>query len=123
MPDVLAFCAEPGCSGIATNSRWCSRHLSENYEKRARANRPERDSWYLRAAWRGPYGVRGYKLRHSPICERCNRAKATQVHHRDDSWKETGDWSLFIDQKNLESLCDSCHSAETMKRNRERGVL
>lgn len=114
MPDVLTFCAEPGCDGIATNSRWCEKHRASNYEKRRDQDRPERDSWYDRAAWKGPYGVRGYKLRTNPICEDCMRKKATDVHHIDSSWKESGDWGLFIDQNNLMSLCHECHSRRTL---------
>ena len=115
------FCAEPGCVGISKTGKFCDAHQSDNYQKRRDAARPERDSWYDRAAWKGPYGVRGYKLRNTPWCETegCNRPP-TDVHHVDDSWKETGNWQLFIDQSNLKALCHEHHSSITMTRNNER---
>src|SRR5208282_6353417 len=96
---VANFCAEPWCPCIAKTGRFCEKHVADNYLKRRDAARPERDRWYGLAAWCGPYGARGYKLRHFPMCEidGCNRP-ATDVHHRDDSWKERGDWRAFIDQ-------------------------
>jgi hypothetical protein len=120
---MSAFCAEPGCPGIAATGRFCPSHIADNYQRRKNAARPEYDSYYGRGAWRGPYGARGYKLRHDPICQRPGCTKpATDVHHIDDSWKQTGDFRAFIDQNNLESLCQH-HSEETMKRNQERGLL
>ena len=102
---MSSFCAEPGCPGIAQTGKWCPAHVGDNYQKRRAAARPGRDSWYDRAAWRGPYGVKKHKLRHDPMCERegC-RKPATDVHHKDDSWKETGDWSLFIGGVNMTNL-------------------
>jgi hypothetical protein len=121
---LSAFCAEPGCPGIAKTGKFCDAHTADNYLKRKNAARPERDSWYGRGAWRGPFGAKGYKLRHDPICEKpgCTRP-ATDVHHKNDEWKTTGDWRAFIDQNNLESLCHEHHSEETMKRNQNRGLL
>jgi len=120
MPDRFAFCNEPGCSGIAKNSRFCEKHQQNNYAKRKAAARPERDSWYWRAAWR-TY-VQPYKLRTDPMCFDCG-ATATEVHHIDSSWKETGDWRLFIDQNNLMSLCHGCHSKRTMAESRKEGKI
>ena len=118
------FCAEPGCPGIAKTGRFCQLHIADNYQRRKNAARPERDEWYGRGAWRGPYGARGYKLRNTPFCEKpgCTRP-ATDVHHKNDEWKHTGDFRAFIDQNNLESLCHEHHSEETMKRNQERGLI
>jgi len=120
---VGKFCAGPGCTAITQTGRFCDKCKVVNAKQQAAA-RPELDSWYNRAAWRGPYGVRAYKLRHDPLCEIEGCGKwAEQVHHKDDSWKATGDWRSFIDQNNLQSLCHEHHSSETMKRNQERGVL
>jgi hypothetical protein len=116
---MSAFCAENGCVGIALTGKFCDEHKTNNYIQRRNAARPELDSWYDRAAWRGPYGARGYKLRHDPICEAVGcRKPATDVHHRDGSWKTTGNWRLFIDQNNLVSLCHECHSSITFEENR-----
>jgi hypothetical protein len=111
---VSVFCSENGCVGIAVTGKFCPLHVNDNYLKRRNAARPELDAWYDRAAWRGPYGARGYKLRHDPICETVGCGKpATDVHHKDGSWKITANWRLFIDQNNLMSLCHECHSRTT----------
>lgn len=110
------FCSEPGCVELAA-TKFCAKHIADNYQKRRNAARPKRDSWYSLAAWRGPYGARGYKLRNSPMCEDesgCTK-QAEEVHHKDDSWKTTGEFRLFIDQNNLQSLCKEHHSAKTLK--------
>ncbi len=119
---MSAFCAEPGCVGIARTGKFCAAHIADNYLKRKNAARPERDSWYSLAAWRGPYGARGYKLRNTPLCETPGCGKpATDVHHKDSSWKLTGNWRLFIDQTNLESLCHEDHSRVTNEEQRRNG--
>lgn len=112
--DKVRFCGQPGCTGLAVNSPFCPEHVSDNYktraEKRLKAEQ-QGHGWYSRRAWRDR--LRPMKLRHNPICEKCEREPATEVHHVDDSWKNTGDWRLFIDLANLMSLCKSCHSGET----------
>ena len=108
------FCAGPGCTAITQTGRFCEKCRVDNAKRQAAA-RPELDIWYNRAAWRGPYGVRGYKLRSFPMCETEGCGKwATDVHHIDSSWK-SGDWRLFISQENLKSLCHECHSSITLK--------
>ena len=123
----LSYCDQPGCSGLAKTGKFCPAHKENNYQRDRVAMRPDLDRWYKRAAWCGSYGVRGYKLRRDPMCEVTNcQELATDVHHKDDSWKETGDWSLFIggvNMSNLQSLCHGHHSKITLEANRKRGVL
>jgi hypothetical protein len=108
--------------GISQTGKFCPAHIADNYIKRRSAVRSPYDAWYSKAAWR--VYVRPTKLRHDPMCEQPGCGKpATDVHHKDDSWKESGNWRLFISQENLESLCHEHHSAETMKRNQERGLI
>lgn len=49
-----------------------------------------------------------------PWCRECTkhgrRVRATDVDHIVD---HKGDWDLFADEANLESLCHSCHSKKT----------
>lgn len=61
---------------------------------------------YNRAAWRGPSGVRGFKLRRDPLCEvrGCTRP-ATAVDHIK---AHHGDWTLFIGGNNMENLRSIC---------------
>jgi hypothetical protein len=129
---VASFCAEPGCAGIARAGRFCDVHKTDNFEKRRNAARPENDSWYDRAAWRGPNGVRRFYLRRHPVCEwlledgtPCGKP-STDVHHRDSSWKTSGVWLLFmggLNMTNLQALCHEHHSSITMKENREGGSI
>jgi 5-methylcytosine-specific restriction endonuclease McrA len=78
--------------------------------------RIERHRFYNRAAWKR---CRLAKLAKDPLCERCRirglAVAAQHVHHRIDLKDE---WSLRYDLANLESLCQPCHSAETIRRQR-----
>jgi hypothetical protein len=122
----MEFCREPGCPGIAVTGRFCPDH--KNSTTLTVRDRHPNEAWYGRAAWRGRYGVRRFKLRHTPNCEYVEKdgahctAKATDVHHIDGSWKETSNWVLFIGgvgtlenpTPNLMSLCHFHHSQITM---------
>lgn len=116
MASSLRFCLGGGCTGIAASGKYCAACLAAGAGKRV-ANSPF-EKWYDTAAWRGSYGARGFKLRHFPMCEieGCTKP-ATDVHHKDGSWKQTGDWRLFISQDNLLSLCHEDHSKITMEEN------
>lgn len=82
------------------------------------AGRIARHRFYNRAAWRR---CRGAKLRADPLCERCRSegrlTEANQVHHKIDLADAP---ELAFDLGNLESLCQSCHSRETLSRMRGR---
>ena len=117
----MKFCEFTNCPNVAGGGLFCAEH--KNAPRVEAKQRHPNDKFYARAAWRGPYGVRRYKLLRNPICEfvgedgtHCAR-KAEDVHHIDSSWKQTGDWQLFmggIDMQNLQSLCKPHHSAITM---------
>lgn len=81
------------------------------------AGRKARHRFYCTAAWRR---CRALKLKFSPLCERCRRdgeaVKAEHVHHIIDL---ADAWHLRLVMSNLEALCHSCHSRETLKRLRE----
>jgi 5-methylcytosine-specific restriction endonuclease McrA len=85
-----------------------------NKAKRRESIRNGRDTTIQNSArWRR---VRKIKLNTDPLCERCGKP-AQCVHHikerRDDE-------SKIFDMSNLESLCNSCHSQETRKRQLEK---
>jgi hypothetical protein len=115
---MMRYCRQSGCTGLALSGHYCPAHERNNSQTAKNAYR--REPWYGRSSWDR---VRVCKLHANPMCERCLTEPATQVHHRDDSWRMTRDWRSFIDQQNLESLCAHCHSRETMERNQKRGVL
>lgn len=83
----------------------------------------ERELFYKRAAWRR---CRALKLARDPLCEVClglglvRPEPATQVHHKVDLAVRP---DLAYDLANLEALCQSHHSSETMRRNRRRASL
>ena len=71
--------------------------------------------------------LRPEQLLKEPFCRECarhgRRVYATDVDHIVD---HKGDWALFSDPDNLESLCHSCHSRKTarelwQKRTEKRG--
>jgi len=115
----MKFCAEGGCNGVAVMGDFCEAHVDPVNRKVRNTPRHELDKWYRLAIWKGPYGVRGMKIRRNPMCETpgCGK-RAVDVHHRDGSWKETRNWFLFLggyDLENLMSLCKQCHSRITMQ--------
>lgn len=70
-------------------------------------------------AWRGYYATKAWRearaaqLRKQPTCERCEKrgklVLATVCNHRTP---HKGDWALFIDPDNHESVCAPCHDGE-----------
>ena len=51
------------------------------------------------------------------ICERCGKANAKQVHHKEYLTEDNiDDPNISIDFKNLELLCDTCHQNEHHKK-------
>ncbi|NGN45169.1 HNH endonuclease [Mesorhizobium sp. CGMCC 1.15528] len=75
----------------------------------AQAYRP----WYGLKIWKN---ARQTQLALQPLCERCLQSEtvteATVVNHRQP---HKGDWSLFIDPDNHESLCAPHHDALVQK--------
>ena len=85
------------------------------------AHQPEKNGRSERAAsWRWMYatqtwdGLRSAQLLKEPFCRACAarglRVRATDVDHIRD---HKGDWTVFTDERNLQSLCHSCHSRKT----------
>jgi len=74
--------------------------------------------FYASEDWRN---LRAFKLRISPLCQRCLKkgklVQATEVHHIVDI---AVDPSKVVDYNNLESLCKKCHSSHTFKETRKR---
>ncbi len=64
--------------------------------------------WYAQAHWKR---LRDWQLNREPFCRMCTARGlidtiATVVDH---IVPHRGDWSLFADQNNLQSLCQQCH--------------
>jgi hypothetical protein len=90
-------CMEAGCGEFAVYRGRCGEHA----RLRSRATERIGRTVYNSKRWRL---TRLRKLSLNPICERCDRALATDVHHvygvEHDPWALDG----------LQSLCHSCHS-------------
>lgn len=106
----LRPCRHPGC-GLLTRDGWCSSHKPKPASRRESA---VWHNWYSLPVWKNK--LRPAQLLREPFCRECARwglrVKATDVDHIQD---HKGDWALFIDEGNLESLCHPCHSRKTMR--------
>lgn len=107
---LLRPCRRPGC-GALTQDGWCPTHKPK---KIARKESAAWHSWYSLRVWTDE--LRPAQLWREPFCRECERmgrrVRATDVDHVKD---HKGDWALFVDETNLESLCHSCHSRKTMR--------
>jgi 5-methylcytosine-specific restriction protein A len=57
--------------------------------------------------------IRARVLREQPICAACRMAKSSRVDHVK---AHKGDRTLFLDRKNLQGLCESCHNSKSASR-------
>ena len=112
----LRPCRHPGC-GALTREGYCPVH-------RPKAASRSRES----AAWRRWYSLKIWtddlrqgQLLREPFCQECDRRGirtwATDVDHIRD---HKGDWALFTDRGNLQSLCHFCHSRKTAAENKKK---
>lgn len=72
---------------------------------------PHDFAWmYATKMWRQ---LRKVHLQRNPLCGKCleqgRTTAATVVHHMQ---AHRGDWSLFRDPANLQSVCELCHNGE-----------
>ena len=106
----LRPCRHPGC-GTLTREGWCPQHKPREAPRSPEAAAWRR--WYSLKVWTDD--LRPGQLLREPFCRACAargiRTPATDVDHIRD---HKGDWALFTDRSNLQSLCHSCHSRKTM---------
>ena len=106
----LRPCRHPGC-GALTREGWCPQHKPSEAPRSPEAAAWRR--WYSLKIWTDD--LRPGQLLREPFCRACAargiRTQATDVDHIRD---HKGDWELFTDRSNLQSLCHSCHSRKTM---------
>ncbi len=106
----LRPCRHPGC-GVLVPGGYCAAHQPPRADRSEEAK-----TWrwmYQTDAWKQ---LRAAQLLREPFCRTCAgrglRVPATDVDH---IWDHKGDWALFTDAGNLESLCHSCHSRKTAR--------
>jgi 5-methylcytosine-specific restriction enzyme A len=115
MPTRLCLAAK--CPNPATAKGRCDFHRKLQERERSRVRRQEgreRNRFYARKHWET---VRRRKLFEQPLCELCDVALATEVHHRialEDGGEEYA-------PENLVSTCKPCHSRETLRERRVSG--
>lgn len=107
----LRPCRHPGCS-ILVPDGYCPAHKPRPQAQRS-ADSAAWHRLYLRPEWADD--LRPHQLLREPYCQECAkhglRTRATDVDH---IRPHKGDWDLFTDRNNLQSLCHSCHSRKTM---------
>lgn len=103
----LRPCRHPGCP-VLTREGWCPKHRPQ-HKRRISA---EWHGWYQLSIWTDK--LRPEQLLREPFCRECAksgvRTYATVVDHVRPF---RGDWTLFTDPGNLQSLCKSCHDRKT----------
>lgn len=108
---ALRPCKHPGCPNL-TRDVWCDKHKPPPPQRSEAAEKWHR--WYGLPIWRDR--LRPEQLLREPFCRECARrgirTYATDVDH---IRPHRGDWALFTDPCNLQSLCHACHSAKTMR--------
>ena len=109
----LRPCKHPGCPEL-TREGWCPRHKPKHQRRDSEAYH----GWYLLPIW--TKHLRPEQLAREPFCRECarkyppgdprHRTRATVVDHIRPF---RGDWMLFVDPRNHQSLCKSCHDRKT----------
>lgn len=112
-------CAHPGCR-VLVRSGYCDAHRPNDRSRRC-AEAADWHRWYTLPIWVND--LRPTQLLREPFCRECAararrdnrpellRVKATDVDHVKP---HRGNWRIFTDRTNLQSLCHSCHSRKTM---------
>lgn len=109
----LRPCKHPGCPEL-TREGWCARHKPA-HRRRASA---EYHGWYLLPIWTDD--LRPGQLLREPFCRECaQRGIRTQATVVDHIRPFRGDWTLFVDKTNHQSLCKSCHDRKTARKQAE----
>lgn len=108
----LRPCRHPGC-GALTRDGFCPAHNPKPAPPRARSSEAQAwRRWYSLKIW--TEDLRPGQLLREHFCRECDRygirTPATDVDHIQD---HKGDWGLFTDRGNLQSLCHACHSRKT----------
>ena len=110
----LRPCRRPGGPAV-TRAGDRPKHKSRRAERRASA---EYHGWYSLFVWTDD--LRPAQLLREPWCRECARhgvrTRATVVDH---VTPHRGDWQLFIDPTNHQSLCKRCHDRKTAREKAE----
>lgn len=116
----LRPCRHPGCPEL-TRETYCPKHVPQQAPRRVSA---QWHGWYNLPIW--TRDLRPSQLMREPFCRECaklfppcdprHRTRATVVDHVKPF---RGDWALFIDPANHQSLCKHHHDQKTAREQAE----
>lgn len=113
----LRPCRHPGCHELVPDG-YCDAHRPARAVDQRSSAAAAWHRLYKTETWRV---LRNMQLAKAPWCAACARmgirTKATDVDHIID---HEGNWELFKDPRNLQSLCHQHHSQKTAKSMRNR---
>ena len=106
----LRPCRHPGCPEL-TREGYCPAHKPAKAPRRSSA---QWHGWYGLDVWKND--LRPTQLLRGPFCRECAKAGRRTLATRVDHVRpHRGDWALFTDRANLQSLCERCHNAKTAR--------
>jgi 5-methylcytosine-specific restriction protein A len=119
-------CRHTLCTRLLSTPGYCPLHaylapLKKETDKHYDQTRrdPEAKKFYNSRAWKI---ARASKLAAAPVCERCRRSFATEVHHDIPLSELPADDARRTALDNLRSLCKPCHSRIERDRARKSGM-
>lgn len=118
----LRPCLHPGCRELVRRG-YCDKHRPKDSARRSTESRRWR-GWYSLPIWTDD--LRSAQLLREPFCRECakqyppgdprHRTRATVVDHIKP---HRGDWQLFVDATNHQSLCKHHHDQKTAREQAE----
>ncbi|MCI9468876.1 MAG: HNH endonuclease [Oscillospiraceae bacterium] len=103
----LRPCKHPGCPEL-TREGWCQAHKPKHQRRESAAYH----GWYNLPVW--TQDLRPAQLLREPFCRECARQGIrTWAMVVDHVKPHRGDWLLFVDPGNHQSLCKRCHDRKT----------
>lgn len=102
-------CRHPGCPEL-TRDGWCEKHRPKR--SNARKLSAAYHGWYNLPVWKDD--LRPAQILREPFCRECaKRGVRTRATVADHIKPFRGDWALFVDPANHQSLCERCHNRKT----------
>jgi len=109
----LRPCRKSGCGNLAKDG-YCTEH--QHLRDRDKARKRSQDWHWMYGTNLWTHRLRPDQLLAEPFCRDCARRSlrtvATVVDH---IIPHKGNWRMFSDPRNLQSLCVKCHNAKTMR--------